>query len=239
MAIVLVIIGVLSGMMLPLMTLQRQHDNITRTRTHQDYVMHALGGYLLQHKQLPCPADPVAVSSEFGIGKESLTQGIIPFRTLGIPEKWARDGFGHYMTYVPERSLLDDKHEDLCKPKEGILKLIDKRGNPALAPDPLHPQPIAVILISHGPEGRGAYLANGSASRSRVSELTGAKLENANNDFVFSEHVKSTEENYDDIILWAAFYPFMAYYAKKTYDIEQKSAGSPKSGKEDLTMEKL
>lgn len=221
MAIVLIIIGLVSGITLPLMTLQNQRSNITRTREHQEYVMQALASFLIQNKRLPCPADPKADITQFGLevvscAKSKTFQGIVPFRTLGISEKWVKDGFGHYMTYAPEPNLVKDfftEFEQICLIPGGSLKLTNSAGNSVVSD--LNKQPLTVILVSHGPDGRGSFLGQGQSSRSRLPELQAAKLENANGDSTFSEYINSADEEYDDIVRWEALYPFMAYYVKQ------------------------
>jgi len=221
MAIVLIIIGLISGITLPLMTLQNQRSNITRTREHQEYIMQALASFLLQNKRLPCPADPKADISQLGLEtkhciKAKLFQGIVPFRTLGISEKWVKDGFGHYITYAPEPLLIKDfftEFNQVCTLPPGALRLINSSGNSVISDQ--NKQSLAVILISHGPEGRGSFQGHSHSTRLRLSELKSAKLENANGDSSFSEYVASPDDEYDDIVRWEALFPFMTYYVKQ------------------------
>ena len=88
-----------------------------------DMVMNALSAYAQRYARLPCPADTNAAGG--AIGAERLagncfvhasaetagntlyanTQGIVPWRELGIPEAAVKDGWGHYFTYKPAPQL--------------------------------------------------------------------------------------------------------------------------------------
>ncbi|WP_331255239.1 type II secretion system protein [Candidatus Bealeia paramacronuclearis] len=239
MAIVLIIVGLVSGMTLPLLTLQNQRTSVLKTRENQEYILNALASYYLQHKNLPCPANPKAKLDQFGLAeenclKEKLYQGLIPFRTLGISEKWTKDGFGHYMTYVPEEKFLTEYQEDhtVCAEKKGALRLQEALGNDVISAK-AHDF-IGIVLVSHGPSGNGAFQGQGSLSRINIKTLQGAKLENANGDLTFSEFVKSADEEFDDILRWESRNQFMAHYVRlpcasnsKTKVEEKKKTPTP------------
>ena len=50
-----------------------------------------------KNKRFPCPAEPHITGLGFGVALDSCrmekAKGIIPFKTLGIGEAYARDGF--------------------------------------------------------------------------------------------------------------------------------------------------
>ena len=89
-------------------------------KTFQDMevVADAIAVYAQRHMRVPCPADPTGSGSEpFGaeIGSDgdgdnvvdqfgvcdtiATAEGIIPFATLGLPQRLARDRFGNWITY--------------------------------------------------------------------------------------------------------------------------------------------
>ena len=95
-----------------------------------DMVMNALSAYAQRYARLPCPADTNAAGG--AIGAERLagncfvhasaetagntlyanTQGIVPWRELGIPEAAVKDGWGHYFTYKPAPQLTINNYTD-------------------------------------------------------------------------------------------------------------------------------
>jgi prepilin-type N-terminal cleavage/methylation domain-containing protein len=67
----------------------------------------------------------------------------------------------------------------------------------------------AFVLVSHGANGRGAYLANDTNGRYRAALLTGLELQNANGDATFALAPRS--RTFDDVIYWQTQYGIMAY----------------------------
>lgn len=95
-----------------------------------DTVMNALSAYAQRYARLPCPADAAAAGANVGaerLGGDCFvhataeaagntlyanTQGIVPWRELGIPESAVKDGWGHYFTYKPAPQLTVDNYSD-------------------------------------------------------------------------------------------------------------------------------
>lgn len=81
-------------------------------------IARAIDFYATRNYRVPCPAipDKKSINSpwgfEAGSGKDGNVipsscgtdpghwEGIVPFRTLGIPVDWIRDSWGHYITYA-------------------------------------------------------------------------------------------------------------------------------------------
>lgn len=166
-------IGVGSGL---LKTYHRVHCQKV-TVEHQNQVLKAVVWFVLQEKRMPCPA------SLETRGQESLGQwsGVVPFKTLGLSQKVAKDGFGHWMRFVVEPGLTDIQIRKirplaLCKfflDTSSSLTLIEK-GEPIVAPGNINS--IACIVISHGPKGIGSP-GHSTATRSHAL-LSQAKLMN-------------------------------------------------------------
>lgn len=95
-----------------------------RTEEKMDEVLRALSVFVQTHWRLPCPADPDPSSGNFGEEQGACTtnrnqaQGVVPYRTLAIPEEYARDGWGNYYTYVV--SPVFTVHKDLTIDAHGI-----------------------------------------------------------------------------------------------------------------------
>jgi len=162
-AIVLIIIGLISGMALPALKAMLDWQKAAITAQNQEKILYALASYAIQHKSLPYAANPINTQ---GKQDEALRRrrGIIPYADLGLPEAAAKDGYHHWFTYVvdhdyaslpkmsPDRFLMQPLRNKLCEMPQSPTYL---------HLSPLHikdgQKNIALALISHGPQGRGAY----------------------------------------------------------------------------------
>ncbi len=106
-AVALIIFGLILG---PGFIAWRTHNTIRQqqiTRQHQELIFQALGQHLEFNGCLPKPS---AISSQvWGENTASYTgvskPGIVPYRTLGLPARVAKDGFGHWMTYAVDSEM--------------------------------------------------------------------------------------------------------------------------------------
>ena len=257
-------------------------DRTLKTSRRQEFLIRELAAYAQRTNALPCPADPAVdpVTREFGFARSACdyrtAEGIVPFRTLNLSERDARDGWGRLMTYriSPVLAHTDQgsqifmrcrrfpwfegntpgsghvinvnagKARFCCPPEDGDFPpatdlrvfasaadipkgaTIDKIGRKvdlsyyadinqavnvgamgALAPIPPeagNEEVFAVAIISHGQNGFGAYVANGTGAR--LAGVIGAD-ERANIDGgrdIVSHPVNATAgPNYfDDIVIW-------------------------------------
>lgn len=94
----------------------------------------ALAQFVSQQKRLPCPADGTVGPGVNGLGLEanpnpntgctaaSLQNGVVPWRSLGLTEQDATDGWGRRITYRVGTKLAADSGMD--------LSFCDPAGNP-------------------------------------------------------------------------------------------------------------
>ncbi|MBY0293505.1 MAG: type II secretion system GspH family protein, partial [Alphaproteobacteria bacterium] len=170
-AIVLVILGIIGGLSLPLMTAQITRTAMIKTRTHQDYALNAIAAYVEKNKRFPCPAEPQVIGPAYGLSqlhcRGSKAKGILPFKTLGISESYANDGFKRLMTYVVEPELA--KKDTVLQNEEGGYIMVNKEdGGRVLASpqiDEQNPNYVALVLISHGESGVGAFMGKGQTGK--------------------------------------------------------------------------
>jgi prepilin-type N-terminal cleavage/methylation domain-containing protein len=213
MAIVLAIMGVLIAMLVPLLGNIAETNRNELTMTRLGDIDDALIVFLRQTGRLPCPAapdgEPLGVERS-GCSIAGSNDGIVPFRTLGLPQAGARDGYGDYFTYhvasdyaaasLPA-GLNDEFGYCLVAPgvPNGTLMIEDLRGNPVTG------QPIAYVVVSHGKNGRGRY---GPPGTDRINTEAAGLLESENSDgddrFVDSVPIAESAERgpYDDRLLW-------------------------------------
>jgi prepilin-type N-terminal cleavage/methylation domain-containing protein len=129
MAVVILISGVLlaaaASMSIPLMRDARRIE----TQAKLANIAKAIDFYAAQNLRVPCPASPdlndknQPFGSEQGSGAEGKIvpadcgadakgwEGIVPFKTLGIPVDWIRDN-GHFITYAISPGFAQDVSKD-------------------------------------------------------------------------------------------------------------------------------
>ena len=158
MAIVLIVIGLISGLTFPALKMRLDVQKSRLTEHHQEQILYALASFATKNKSLPYACDPSNfMGTEDKSGKRR--RGILPFSDLGLPESVAKDGYKRWFTYVvdgtyalmpkPEipGSFSSHLENRLCG-KENYVNPLRIKG---LSTN------IALAVISHGPEGRGAY----------------------------------------------------------------------------------
>lgn len=159
-AITLIILGILAGAAMPSVLRYKQHANNLQTKENQEMVARAIAGFELAYKRLPCPADPSAQGHNIGIerptcNENSTAKGIIPYKTLGLPASFAIDGYKRFMTYVTSPKA--NQHSVCDLRREAPLHVTDENG-PVIRDEGI----VALVLISHGPTGHGAFTGRGS-----------------------------------------------------------------------------
>ncbi len=221
--------GVLSGLGLPLLN---QYIKQKRTQTSEDHlekIIQSLAAFVTTYKRLPCPANPAGGLNEKGVEQASCQytktfRGIVPYRSLGIPEKVAKDGHHNWITYAVSLDLtsLELKHLNttddtvpttavFCEVKKNENELEVKNGDNLPVIDSSSDM-IAFVLISHGQSGQGSFDQNGKIRQSINSD----KMTNATSmqTFIDKPIILSKENYFDDMVKWVTRDNLMAFYGK-------------------------
>jgi prepilin-type N-terminal cleavage/methylation domain-containing protein len=177
MAIVLVIIGLVGSIALPGLKVMVNRQKISTTAERQEKILYALASYALLNGSLPNAASPMHLSGEEDKAHQ-LCRGVVPYATLDLPESFAKEGYHHWFTYVVEKKYTEvpsgtpltqnpiQHEQSFCR----LVKNPDKPSETQPVKQQTIPQPalkisindghqvvsVAVAVISHGPEGRGA-----------------------------------------------------------------------------------
>lgn len=222
-AIALSVLGVIAYMAMPLLIKIQQWQQVRVTNAHQEKIMESLAGYVLSNKRLPCPAITANGEAQT-ICTNDTKVGFVPYKTLGIDEKTARDGNHHWMTYAVQPSLASgrisciytdpslfiDPKTVFCKaPSEGNLTIQSADNQPCI----LAPDFVAVVLIAHGNSG-GYVLDNGSIQPVESCDVD--KALNSGRLGVFTTKIQSRIPGavFDDTILYVSRNNLMAQWAK-------------------------
>jgi type II secretory pathway pseudopilin PulG len=230
-AIALIVMGVVLGVGLPSFLHYLQWQKIRETKEKQEKILYSVASFVLQNGFLPLPADPYEKGEDFGISRHSVhhssnLRGIVPFKTLGLPEDYARDGFRRYFTYiggtVGKEGVDLSNQASFCQTSSPYLMEVDERrpdGRVSKRSQELASQnPIVLILISHGESGHGAYYGiEGSIKQiSKLDQAGPDKRQNASLSLKIISRAPSrkTQDFFDDMLVWATRDNLMAFYGK-------------------------
>ena len=206
-AIVLVIVALLIGGMLVPLSAQRDIQDTRETQRLMSEAKEALLGFAAANCRLPCPADPLIPSGSANAGIENpagcdtTQEGVYPWAALGLQET---DAWGRRLTYRVTKEFA--KPVASCSTgnaaftlnSQGDISVLAATGGASLATK------IPVIIISHGKNGYGAYLPDGSQldGSSDVAKLSPDvdEQENVNSDTMFVS--KTQTATFDDLVDW-------------------------------------
>ena len=192
----------------------RKHETTLR---HQQLIFKALAHYLQQNGCLPYPGRIDNASNEKdawgtsnGNEGNGTKPGIVPYRTLFLPARVAKDGFGHWMTYAVDVNMThkyQNRKSEICKrffSTPSTLDIIEnghsvkkdlekneQKYEPAKNPNgakmtELRYEGLAAVLVSHGHHGWGAPRSTGQRVPLPPSTSTGAQLNGGDSRVFFS-----------------------------------------------------
>ena len=221
-SVAMVIVGILVAGAVSAYDIYLQQKKVTLTRDNQITIKDALDEFLAANGRYPCPAPIDAPSGDANMGNEVCTAptitvvtglrdvdglpgndpvliGTVPTRTLNLSDQVMRDGYNRRMTYAVSATLTDDA---LFNNDNGVIAIEDADGNSAITPaDAGH-----YIITSHGPDGLGAYSAEGAL----YEACAGGTKDTENCDYTDAVFIstlqRSTATNathYDDFTLHA------------------------------------
>lgn len=218
MAIVLMIVGLLLGGMLVPLSAQMEQRNNSDTQKAMADIKEAIIGYAMSTGQLPCPADPSAVTgvtANAGISRATCTTaadstGVLPWATLGVNET---DAWGNRYTYRVTSDFADAinpvAHVDGgCTPSPtptqasfalcsvgnlNVLSAAPPTANTTIAGS------VPAVIISHGKNAAGAYTPQGTqlAVGSNADEQENSDGSTDNN---YVSHTPTP--TFDDLVVW-------------------------------------
>ncbi|MGE4351677.1 MAG: type II secretion system protein [Bdellovibrionales bacterium] len=242
MSIVLVITGLVIMIVYPALTVFRQSLQQTTTQTNLNGLMRATAAFVQAHGCLPCPTPASALSTGFGFVRGdgtgaacatcSVPEGIVPFASMGLAQSMAKDGWSRWITMridpalainfdVIPPTLPNATGTPLCPQNISCLGLcqanLPNSNRISVLTQGGGKQEAAVLFISHGKNGYGAYYADpvmntGSnahpiyrGSSTACSDTGGYERCNADGDrnFVQGAFTNDPTAPFDDIVLFA------------------------------------
>ena len=225
MAVVVAIMAVLMAMGLATATSVMQNTQRNATKEKQSLLKDALIAYFLTNKRLPCPDTGSNVGNTGRDGLENRTAGgvvpdvtsnctagigTVPYLSLGISRSQALDGYGNFMTYRLDAVAGRNWHltatfiPSCVIPNITVAPLLGLAVNSAVATPEV--EAAAVVLISHGANGWGAWNQGNTNASQNIAPVTPAELGNtqlnpaapvAYRNYVYSDAVA---DPFDDIV---------------------------------------
>ncbi len=203
-AVSLAIVGLLLGMFaLPALNLLRHRTGTAAFSLRADDAVAALEQFAIEACRLPCPARAGGAAGTEDKGA-CTGIGILPWRTLGLP--YGHDRHGNLYSYVVSPAYAE----------AGGL-----HGNPTASiqfrplPEPASytPVTVAAALISHGPNGHGAWGRDGRLRPMGMASVSEAQqLSESHSDSVYAGPF-DVEPGFDDevVVLPALIIRNLAY----------------------------
>jgi prepilin-type N-terminal cleavage/methylation domain-containing protein len=192
MAVVLVIGATLLTAGLKVLSAQLENANYTKTKNKLDVIKDALTTYLAANNHLPCPYSDFTkipgVENRVGAITTACTStyGVVPYQTLQLAQEAALDGWENYISYQISTAPANADWSLTSNFKVGSVGSIkvstrDSSSSAAVVDANL----AAVVLVSHGKNGGGAYTVKGTkySDSPGTDEVANASLVTAANTF--------------------------------------------------------
>ncbi len=187
-------------------------NDIRETKGRLEQLQNALVTFQKKHARYPCPANPADDETDASYGTEiagcdgtcpaelvcsgPAISGSVPFKTLGIGIAQSYDVWGGKISYT-----VDAGHVSTSDFNTGNISIQDSSANEITASSLLGKAIFA--LVSHGPDGNGAYNLKGLNT---IPCGSAKDAENCDGDAVFMEsrmnNGSDPSENFDDFIVW-------------------------------------
>lgn len=222
MAIVLVIITILIGGLAMPLSAQIQARRIAETRHDMQAIQDALIGYAMSHTfphptlpgeirhYLPCPDanNDGLEDARNAAGQCTNKRAGLPWITLGVE---GADAWGNRYTYGVDRTYSNNQAGFVSTPIGTAAELNIYPDATCAAPAAV--QDIPAVVVSHGPQGRGALNMSGGTplapasvaadERQNLNIATGSLPCNNSTSFVS----RTPTDDFDDLVMWLSKYP--------------------------------
>ena len=190
-SIMLIVASILVAALLPGREAGDYNYKVMQTNQRMQKIDSALRGYMAAHGYRPCPADgqyaindqyfgvaadntdgncaghtpAVPLSVTFNSSQDTVVGGVVPTKTLGLPDEYAFDSWGRHITYIVDikattRTTCQDM-QGTDRSGKGHIDIKDESGNVKSS--------VMYTLISHGIDGHGAWPSAGSNLAGRIN----------------------------------------------------------------------
>jgi alpha-tubulin suppressor-like RCC1 family protein/Tfp pilus assembly protein PilE len=233
MAMMLAVAGVLTASLLSTNTVKKESKYLSASTTHLGEIHDAIAQHYVKFGYVPCPASATTAPNTATFGKstdcsaaavagvsdpaiptgysatDAIRIGVVPTRTLALPDSYMFDEWGNRLTYTTIKKLAIDATNFTAYTTTvttGVLRINDSTGTQISSNDPTNFT--AYVLVSHGKDGKGSYSTKGTANA--ACDSTNLDKENCNSDYVFMNSVIS------DYAQGASYFYDLVTYANKS-----------------------
>lgn len=150
-------------------------------------------GQALDCSAVPAGAPPDSVRQ--GTGLNAIRIGTLPYKTLGLSASMSEDEWGNNFTYVVTEELTKGGTD--YTNGVGAIDINNEDGAVTSV--------AAFVLISHGPDGKGAFRFNTSTIIKLCTLTAGVDQENCDDDATFYVETLDPEAGvdfFDDQVIW-------------------------------------
>lgn len=217
-AVVLVIGSLILTMLFSSLNVYMKNTKLSTTRERLKAIDEQIQVYLNDQGHLPCPArlgqvgilaanygvetncdnGPIA-NQTFNANGNQIRIGMVPTRTLNLPDEFGYDAWGSRIVYAVTRSLA--RNETLYNPDNGVINIIDTFGNSTTG----NGSSTHYLAFSPGINRLGAYNSNGIQAIACPANNATMDQENCDNDGVFRNTVLVSDaggaNDFDDIMV--------------------------------------
>lgn len=217
-SVVIVIISLLVGFILVFVSDMVNKRRLIDTKLRIDTIVKALENYREMNEHFPCPASRTVAQSNASFGMEVnsgtctytsapagtvrvetsggsgvwVLIGTIPTKDLMLDNNLMLDGYGNRFSYIVMQGLTEDFSG------EGALNVKDGGANDIITNG-------AFAVVSHGKDGKGAYLFSTGAATA-ACDASNLDKENCDDDYTLVDapyNDGSTAASFfDDVIRW-------------------------------------
>ncbi|MFO0389061.1 MAG: type II secretion system protein [Alphaproteobacteria bacterium] len=190
-SVVLIIISTIIGVGVAYLGLSVEKAQRDTTTQRMQAIQKALLDYRRAFGAIPCPSDITLAVTNTAFGRGNLTTpcdagttdpnyngdmgpdvwvGGVPVRTLKLPDEYAFDGWGRRFTYAVDQNFtsamnITGFHLFAVDSDPGTVPIADGNGN-TITSNALY------AIVSHGPNGHGAFTRYGTARVNASSSNT-------------------------------------------------------------------
>lgn len=235
MTAVLLIISLVAGMGINLGSNAMKGADKLATQEKLAVIKMALNQFAQQNGYLPCPAPRNLAPSAAAFGAETRSNGalpntcttsaslvlnnsayigMLPIRTLGLPDSYAADAWSNKFTYAVSSGMIGAPGSANAPLAAGIVLRYGVRS-PATSYQPAYRAPVgsgtpgtgyvAFVVVSHGASGIGGYALQGTSAIGTCGTTTADSV-NCDDDNIFLDGKYNDGSQgaqfFDDFLVW-------------------------------------
>ena len=229
-AIVLTIAGLLIGSLLPLMNMWTVYRRQYITKEHIQDVREAMEQYISRVGFYPCPGPRIDMEANYPFAGncmprsmrdisdmqkrgvffiktnegKAVIEGGVPYKRLSIPKGAVFDGWGNLYTYAVTGEATDTTGDGPNSAGGGIA-IVNRDGKPDIDP----PGSALWAVISHGPDGSGAYTGQSAIPPPcDTNHLDAGNCSHAGVYVADDTSMSEGKQHYDDMVFYRTWIEF-------------------------------